>query len=1720
MLTSLAKKWFVAALALVAVACGPRQGSDATVTPSAESYAEYIKAYTGGIVGAEAIIRIDLMEDVAEASRWTDGLFAFTPSLSGTVQWSSPSSVLFVPDQEALVPGQTYAATFFLNKVREVPQPELQRFDFGFTVKPADVAEKTDAAVEPDNGQPFRVVSACLQEGGEAPSVDIVFSGKPANARKTGLVELSGCARYYVQVKDSLVRVFFEGRKGDLTLKLDKSVQDADGQALGNDFTRVFSLAEEVPAVSIPLQGCILPDQSRLILPFRAVNLGSVEVRVVKIYEKNVLMYLQDNDLGGSSELRRSGRLVYKGDIPLDASKDLHQWNDHSIDLSKLIKQEPGAIYRIRLSFRMDQSLYGGKEPLRRPAALSGKPSAQDEATWDTQRTWYWDNDYDWADYNWEEAGNPEKPSFYMDSDRFPYVTLLSSDIGLLAEYAQGDRLWVAATDLVSAKPLPGTSLEVYDFQLQRLGTANTDANGLAEVKVSRKPFAIVARKGGSTSYLKLSGGNERSLSRFDVGGEVLQQGIKGFIYGERGVWRPGDTLHVTLLLSDKGKNLPEAHPVTLEVYTPEGQFHTRMVRSGKDGFYAFAVPTKADDPTGYWNAWFKVGGSSFHKTLHVESVKPNRLKILTQYESVLKAGKSSTVRLAASWLAGGAAADCPAHAQVTLTKYPGSPFAGFEKYSFNNPSSKFSKAEFELFSTRLSGSGEAAIPVKYPAAEGAPGMLKAFVATSVGEPGGGESFTTEVIPYSPYSAYVGIRIPDGEYLETDKDQPVSLAVVDAEGKRVSGHKLEYRVFKLGWNWWWDNPGGDLDAYVNGSSVKSIGQGRLSSSADKDVNFTIRVDYPDWGRYLVLVEDETSGHVSGRIVNIDWPEYRGRASRRDPDALTMLSIATDKPAYRSGEKATVYIPAAPEGQALVSLENAAGVLQREWVGTSDKDTPYSFTVTPEMAPNFYVHVTLVQPHGATVNDLPLRLYGVQRVKVENPDSHLEPVVKLPDVIHPEESFTVKVSEKSGKPMTYTLAIVDEGLLDLTAFKTPDPWSQLYKDEALGVKTWDLYDQVVGAFSGRFAPLAAIGGDQENLVAARKDNRFNPVVLFVGPRTVTQGSDALKLKLPQYVGSVRVMVVAGHEGAYGSTDKTVPVQSPLMIVSTLPRVLSDGEAVTLPVNVFAMDDKLKEATVKVKVDGPVELVGSSGQTVKFPAKGDRMVCFGLKAKGTGLAHVSVEASGAGHKAAETIALEVRHPNPEVASVKNYVLQPGESIQLEAGDHATLQLSGFPALDARSLFIRMRDYPYECGEQLASRGLTLLHLLPLLDAADAAQAREMIPQLIRLLYARQKPDGGFCYWSGSSATWVSSLAGQFLTEAHKAGFEVNPSVLKNWQGYQKKMSQVYRLSDNFISQEDECYRLYTMAVAGKPESAAMNRLKESRQLKGQAAWTLISAFALSGRTQAAEDLLKATTTQFEEYTPDNPCFGSAFRDKMAALDALALTGHVAEALPLAREALERNNLSTQESAFAAMAFHHLYEKVSTSVIKATLGKEEIVSPKSLVSRELQQNETLTNSSDGPLYVTLVSVTRAPAGTVVPPRANGVRVDVAYYDDNGVSLNPAKLQQGVRITAVIKVSNLQKGRSLHNLALTQLVPSGWEIQNDRLLGAAESDSYDHKDIRDDRVNWFFDLPEGKTKTFTIQYRAAYEGVYTLPSVTCEAMYEPAVNAATGSGLAAVTR
>ena len=1623
-------------------------------------------------------------------------------------------------------------------------------------LKPRDTGFVTDSRLEitiPATGD-FKVLNAEMVEDDE-PFIDIYFTEALADvADNSGLFMLEGVGRYYVQTENAHAKVFYENpSSGDVSLRISETVKSHDGERLGKEYSKKFSATEPKPAVEIPVTGTVLPDSKELILPFKAVNLNAVDISVIQIYEANVLTFLQDNTLTGDNSLRRCGRLVYKRRVRLDSdpSKNLHKWQDYSIDLSDLFRQEPGAIYRVRLSFKQEYSLYGKMDSFK-SGAPSGKMvslssdsiTEEDDEEWDKPYPDYYESFYDWNLFTWEDRDNPLKPTYYMSDERFPSINLLTSNLGVIAKYAGGDRIWVSVSNILSTDPVFNAELYVYSYQLKEIGYAKTGTDGMAEIALSGKPFVVVAKRGGSTSYLKVTEGEQKSLSRFDVGGKALEKGLKAFIYGERGVWRPGDTLHVTMILDDRENRIPDTHPAVMEVYTPQGQFYTKQINSnGKNGFYAFEIQTKADDPTGTWHTYFKIGGATFHKPLRIESIKPNRLKINLDFGTdLLEGGHRVTAGLSSNWLTGPSASGLKAKVSMVLHKGP-STFNGFEGYTFTSPLSDFTSSEYKLVDTRLDQNGQARLNIDMPSAGNAPGMLRADIVTSVEEQGGDVSFNTLSMNYSPYSSYVGVKIPkagDSRYLETDNDYRIDVAVVDKNGSRVSGHNLKYSIYKMKWSWWWESRSESLDSYVNGPSANVISSGTFMSGK-KDCVIPFRVDYPDYGRYLVLVTDTDSGHVSGDIVYVDWPAYRGRSSKADPDALTMLTFATDKESYNVGETATIYIPAASKGQALISLENSRKVISRKWVKTSGEgDVTYSFQITPEMAPNFYVHVTLIQPHEGSGNDLPIRLYGVRPVLVNDEDTHLEPVIIMPDVLRPEENFTVKVKEKKGRPMTYTLAIVDEGLLDLTAFKTPDPWSAMYAREALGVSTWDLYDDVIGAYSGRFSPMFSIGGDENLIVGAKKDNRFNAVVKYLGPFTLQSGTATHRLQLPMYVGSVRVMVVAAKDGTYGNAERTVPVRSPLMVLPSLPRVIGVGEKVAMPVNVFALEDGVKKAEVSVKVEGPVKITGDAKAEVSFNKTGDKLLSFNIEATGTGNATVHVTANGNGHKAANKISIQVRASNPPVLNVTKAMIAKGTTKRFNfnpftSGENqwATLELAGFPSVDCGGIFNFFKNYSYNCTEQIASKGISLLSVKEMLTEEARKEIDRIIPDLLQQLYQRQLGNGGFSYWPGDSDAngWVTSIAGQFMITASQRGYNVSKGVLASWARFQKRNIQDYRNSDNANHGDlNQAYRLYTMALNGETESGAMNRLKESDNLSDQAAWMLASTYALSGKKTVAGEIISKLRTNFSETYGNGETFGSPTRDKAIALEALVLANEIPAAMDIAQDIAESMSSGwymTQEASFATSAMRRLAGEIGIGTLSAEIKQGDDIIPvktsKASKSTSLDtQNGSVdvTNNTDGSIYATLITSTIPELSDKVEAKSNGLSLKVTYTAENGKVLNPHSIPQGADFTVTINVANTSGARDYNNLALTEMIPSGWEIVNDRLFGGeTDKTSFSYRDIRDDRVNWFFDLAKGTGKTFRIKMHASYQGEYILPAVKCEAMYDPHINANTASGSAIVT-
>ncbi len=1628
----------------------------------------------------------------------------------------------------------------------------------------SDKSETVEVIIPPTNV--FKLLSADVIYNPEF-LVQLTFSDPLSSTQDiTGLISVNGISGYSLQVKGNKVNIYFEREyNSDVSIQINEGLKNLQGKKLNESYTRSLQIASISPQVELLTQGNILPNSKELYLPFRAVNLRAVDVRIIQVFENNILSFLQSNTLSSYYDLRRFGRLVYKKTLRLDSdsSKDMQKWENYSIDLSDVFKLHPGALYRIELSYKQEYSTYpcpdSGTDTSKDNLIqiTSDEISPEEEAYWDEPSSYYSTSNYDYSIYDWYERDNPCHPSYYMTSDRTASCNVMASDIGIIVKANTNNKLWISVNNIVNTTPIANAKITVYNYQLQVIGKAQTDKDGFAVIDNTKQtPFILTAEADGQKSYLRLVAGENNSLTRFDIDGKNIENGLKGYIYGERGVWRPGDTLHVTFVLYDQEKRIPDNHPVSFEIYNPRGQFYNKQISTnGINGFYTFTVPTSQDDPTGLWNAYVKVGGSSFHKSFHIETIKPNRLKIDLSIpgERISNPGSKVPVNLNASWLTGATAKGLEAKVEINLVK-TNTQFKGYEKYNFNNPVSNFVSYREEVFNGHLDGQGHCSFNMEVPSAENTPGMLNAHITTRVYEPGGDASIFTQTLPFSPYSSYVGINtnIEPGKHIETDTDHTFDVISLNEEGKPTNS-KLRYKIYKINWSWWWESKDGNLADYVNNSSYTPVAEGTVETSGGKG-SFTYKLAYPDWGRFLVYVVDENSGHATGSVVFIDWPYWRGRSDKSDPNALKMLTFSTDKTSYEVGEEVSVIIPSSAGGTALVALENGSAVLDRKWVKVSEKqDTKFTFKVTPEMAPNFYIHISLLQPHAQAINDLPIRLYGVVPVMISNKDTHMEPQINMPDVLRPETEFTVKIKEKNGRPMTYTLAIVDEGLLDLTNFKTPDPWKEFYVREALGIRTWDMYDYVIGSFAGKFGSMFSIGGDemlQEN--GNRKANRFKPIVKFSGPFTLEKGKTAThKITLPPYIGSVRTMVVAGQNGAYGKAEKTIPVRSPLMILSSLPRVVSIGETIELPVNVFAMEKNVKNVSVKIETSGLLQSDGNNQQSIAFTEPGDQIVYFTMKAgTSTGVEKITITASGNGEKTSEIIEIDVRNPNPPVIISDNKILQGNETGELiyelsETSDEnwVKLEASRIPSVDISRRFDFLYCYQHHCSEQLTSRALPLLYipLFKQVDAKESEAIRKNVQEAIQNLYSRQLTNGGFVYWPGANQAddWVSSYAGSFLVLAKEKGYDVNDDVLNKWKKYQKKEAQSWTSNtyDNYYSYNSElqqAYRLYTLALAGTPEFGAMNRMKEMKNLSVQARWRLASAYALSGRTQVAEELVFNMPTSVDAYY-DSYTYGSSDRDEAMILETLVQIGHIDEAFKQAQKVsrnLSREKyFSTQSTAYSLIAMGALAEKTSGKIdFSWTINGQEqpdVISTKAVYQTDINKKQgknsiNITNKDQGILYVNVISKS-SPIKDLLPAMSNNLGLNVYYTDLNGYEINVAKLEQGTDFIATVEVTNTSPSNDYTDIALTHMIPSGWEVFNQRITDGDMGNNtspFTYQDIRDDRVLTYFDLERKETKTFSIRLQASYAGQFVLPAIQCEAMYDTSANARTTAGKTEVTK
>lgn len=1647
--------------------------------------------------------------------------------------------------------------------IPNIKQTEVeQKFKIEWSGSPLDLDQKgsNEVTIPSSKGLllvDFRVIN-------EPDQIIKLYFNNPLDPNQSldGLISIPGMASgIRLEADKNIILIYPNQREsGSREITLNPGIKDIKSQTLGQERIVSIKLADMNPAVRMANNNMILPNSKNLLLPFEAVNLNAVDIEIFKIYNNNILQYLQTDN--NDYELKRVGKIIIQKKIMIEDPnlKNIRkEWKKYAIDLAKIITPDPNAFYQIRIGFKPEYSTFACTE-MKTPDMEKksqneeenyGLGSEFDEGEYVSIMNNYYGPYGYYPDYNWSDRDNPCTPA-YFNRDKFKTCMVMSSNIGLIAKAGNSGDIMIIASDIITTEALSDVKLEYYDFQLQPMGTGKTNNEGIGLNTFKKLPFVVVATNNGQKSYLRLFDNEALNISQFDVKGEATQKGLKGFLYGDRGVWRPGDSLYLNFMLDDKLKKLPADIPISFELYDPKGvlQYNTTSTNNIK-GLYPLYTKTRTDALTGNWNGVVKAGGGVFNYPLKIETVKPNRLKIKLDFGSpTLSVDKEPiAANLSASWLYGAPAKGLNAKIEMKI-KTAKTAFTKYPDYSFENRRSGFDFSTVVWYEGKLNENGLAKINNNILADKiNPPGKLDVNFKVRVFEEGGESSQDNFSIPYDPYTNYCGISIPENSYgyktFGKDQDIEFSVASVDSKGQAVGNRDLKVEFVRVDWQWWWDSyenyysnyEQSDFKNLVKTSTVKTDRNGKAI------VHFTAN----NWGRYYVKVCDTRSNHCAGDYFYCGYPETDDAfLSRR---AASIIPVSSDKEKYTIGEKIKLKLNCPEKGKVLISLENGSKVVKTIWENAKKGENVFEFVANADLAPNVYANVSVIQPHSQSANDLPVRMYGIIPLMVEDKSTRLLPVIKMAAELKPETNAFIEVSETNKRPMSYTIDIVDEGLLDITRFKTPDPWNYFNAREALGVKTWDLFDKLIGSFASEGSRIISIGGDgaKANQDEKKKALRFKPMVVHLGPYYLQPGQTIKhNFKVPNYIGSIRAMVVASNQSAYGNAEKTIPVRKPLMVLASFPRVVGVGETIKVPVNVFVMDKKVNLATVTIKdKNGLLQVKGSNSQKISFDKPDEKILYFELESKNqVGIAKLRIDGIGNGEQSYQEIEVDIRNSNPTETEVSGALLKglSTESVSIDpigisGTNNSVLELSILPPFNLQKHLSYLITYPYGCLEQTVSSAFPQLYLSKVfqLGKAKNEEMTKNVKAAIDRLKLFRTSEGGFSYWpNGEMNHWANNYVGHFLLEAKSAGYNVPQNMLDSWLKLQKKLAdgwspKAYNLGYyEWESMNTQAYRLFTLALAQSPNMGAMNRLRETPNLEYEAAALLASAYALSGKSEAVKKLLFPSVIKERKYQISGYTFGSDLRDKAILLQAYIFSKQNVQAANLFQiicKQLNNNDwYSTQTLSFALSSIVKFIgdNKPGGGLnfsYQLDNSKEVLVStkePMMLINLPVNQSGVsklnIKNKDKNGLFWKL-SKTGQPAAGNETAKSSNLYMEIKYFNTKGASLDPSKLKRGEDFIVEVTISNPGLlGFKYDNMALQQIFPPGWEINNNRLSNAdyiKTNNKINYQDIRDDRVSSFFDLNIRNTVKVSIQLTATYPGKYYLPGFLCQAMYDNSIYA-----------
>lgn len=1752
---------------------------------------------------------IDFSEDLAPADvqdKWLDEEFVtFTPAIQGKFKWTSPSTLVFSPDAP-LDPMQAYEATInksvlfnttfspdFEDYGFHTPYFDVIKVDFFWTnipyqnyklsvqaniyfnypVDPKSLKEFLEVKRAGANITDFQIVSEQTADViainfGEVEQTDKeqLFSVKVKEKfvsalGKDGLKEARSFEAKLppiTQLAITNVTAGFDGANGwievsttqtvddkrlkdfistepskklnfsvsgnvlrietdldnvqTVELKIKKGLPGLYGGRLEFDYEQEVSMVNVDPSINFAdKKGKYLMLGGEENLKVNAVNINEVEIEVSQVFKNNILHFLNqygyyyyydeyDYYYNPSYYVGDFGEILYEEKIKLTGGQN---WlKSFTVNLNKALGQKYKGIYTVSVRS---------------------------------------------ADERWRSDSK----------------IVAVSDLGIISKIAE-DEIYVFVNSISGAEPVSDAEVTIISTNNQTILTGKTDGNGVAVFKDVKKktegfsPRLVLVDKEEDFNYVDLRE-TRIETSRFDVGGLTQYAAdFNVFLYSARNIYRPGDEVNLSAIVRNDKIQVVKDVPLITKIVTPTGKVFEEFKKDlNEQGSFelSFTLPEFAQ--TGGYSADVYTGGKQLIGTykFSVEEFVPDKIRVNVKSDKEkTKPGDKVKIDIAAEFLFGAPAAEMKYETDIQLNHKSFSS-KNFPGYVFSNSSISNTTIDHTFLEGQLDSEGKIKIEYSIPTGIQSNGVIVGTAYVSIFDLTGRTVTRSASFDVFPKDYFIGIKSTD-YYYGVNENINFNLAAVDKDDKQINNFSATAKLVRYEWQTVLKKDYNNR--YYYASEEKEFNEWEKDVAINGPTKFNFMVSKS--GRYeLRIFKKGSSDYEKNNFYAYGWGA--STAGSFEVDKEGRVEIVFDKEHYEPGEKAKVLFTCPFSGKLLVTLERGS-VYSYQYIDVNSRSAEIELPLNDDHMPNVYITATLFKKHSKDEAAPFLVGHGFASMKVLKNRNKLPVSISVPQKIKPNTTQQITIKTDSQKDIYVTVAAVDEGILQITNFATPDPFGFMYAKRPLMVESYDLYKLLLPEIVKISSSPG--GGDMEQQLQKRTNpisvKRFKLLSYWSGIRkTNSDGVVTVSLNIPQFNGEVRLMAVAYTGSRFGSTEERMKVADDLIIEPQVPRFLAVNDSLVTPVSIVNTTDKTASVEVSLKVEGPLKIVSSTKKSLKIEPNSTKSVTFGIVAQSqVGAGKIIFETSGLAN-IKEEIDIAIRPISPLIVETGSGTIEAGKEIKidipknfLKGTQSTTLTISKFPAVKFAKQLKYLVGYPHGCVEQTVSK------LFPQLYFEDLAKlvAPEMyrtnnpvyyVKEGIRKIESMQLYDGSIAYWQGGTETswWGSVYAAHFLVEAKKAGFNVSESVLNKLTKYLSQKAKEQSTFDYVtylptgrtikkIANKEILYSLYVLALAGEGDIATMNYYKARPHLISEdMRYLLAGSYALMGRWNSYYEIVPNAFTPERTDRLTGGSFDSDIRANAIMLNVLLEVEPANKQIPVIIKYLTQNAdrmYSTQERSFAFLALGKaasLNADANVSVdilvdgksINKFSGKDLTVTDEKLNA----SNITLKASGKGEVYY-FWSAEGVKLNEKVKEEDSYMQIRRTFYSYKTGRLIPDyRFYQGELIVCKIELTGFE--RNAENIVITDLIPAGFEIENPRLNPATElkwipkNPMYvQYMDIRDDRLLLFTNLNRNKTNDFYYLLRVVNQGTYQLPVIGAEAMYDQEYHSYHGAGVVKV--